>query len=275
MYGVACMKGKFRVFMSIVALMVLAAGPAAGADPADPDALIARGLELRRAGKDREALPLFRQAAEEKRTPRAVAQVGLCELALGLWVEGEDHLQQAVTNKTDPWIRKNERQLKEALENIQGRLGFLDVWGDPAGAKVAVDGHAMGTLPLERPLRLTTGQHSLVIESAGFVTDSRLVQVSVGAVTREHAALAPVAVAVVPAAPPPALPPAEPAKQATLVTKPAESTEGEPAASPIYTRWWFWTAIGVVAVAAGGTAYLLLSRKDNCDSTGGGSCVTW
>src|SRR3954471_24763302 len=38
MYGVACMKGKFRVFMSIVALMVLAAGPAAGADPSDPDA---------------------------------------------------------------------------------------------------------------------------------------------------------------------------------------------------------------------------------------------
>ena len=135
----------------------------------------------------------------------------------------------------------------------------------------------MGTLPLEHPLRLSTGQHSLVIESAGFVTDTRLVQISVRAVTREHAALAPVPVAVVPP-PPPALPPPEPAKQptsATLVTKPAESTEGEPAGSPIYTRWWFWTAIGVVAVVAGGTAYLLLSRKDNCDSTGGGSCVTW
>jgi len=272
------MMEKLRFFMPIVALMALTAGPAAGAEPSDPDALIARGLDLRRAGKDREALPLFRQAAEAKRTPRAVAQLGLCELSLGLWVEGEDHLQEGLTSKTDPWIRKNERQLKAALENIQGRLGFLDVWGDPAGAKVAVDGHAMGTLPLEHPLRLTTGQHSLVIESAGFVTDTRVVQIPVRAVTREHAALAPVPVTAVPPPPPPALPPPESAKQPTsptLVTKPAESTEGEPASSPIYTRWWFWTAIGVVAVAAGGTAYLLLSRKDNCDSTGGGSCVAW
>jgi hypothetical protein len=272
------MKEKLGVFLAVVALGVVTAGPAAASDPNDPDALIARGLELRHAGKEKEALPLFQQAAEKKRTPRAVAQVGLCELALGLWVEGEDHLQQALTNKTDPWIRKNERQLKAAVDNIQDRLGSLDVWGDPAGAKVAVDGHAMGTLPLERPLRLSTGQHSLVIESAGFVTVSRLVHVPVRAVAREHASLAPIPVALVQPPPPSALPPPEPAKQptsATLVTKRAESPEGESAGSPIYTRWWFWTAIGVVAVAAGGTAYLLLSRKDDCDSTGGGSCVAW
>lgn len=257
-------------FLSVVALT---AGPASAADPNDENALIARGLELRRAGKDREALPLFQQAAEKKRTPRAVAQVGLCEVALGLWLEGEDHLKQALSNETDPWIRKNAGQLKTVVDSIQDRLGFLDVWGDPAGAKVAVDGRAVGTIPLEHPVRLSTGQHSLVIESDGFVTDSRVVQVHGRAVAREHAALAPVPKAPLPPpsalqAPPPA---SEPASEA-LVTKRAESTE-EPAARPIYTRWWFWTAIGVVAVAGGVTTYLLL--RSDCDASGGGSCVTW
>ncbi|HEY8146232.1 MAG TPA: hypothetical protein VIG06_26305, partial [Kofleriaceae bacterium] len=29
-----------------------------------------------------------------------------------------------------------------------------------------------------------------------------------------------------------------------------------------YRRWWFWTAVGVAAVAAGGTAYVLHDSGD-------------
>jgi hypothetical protein len=258
-------------------LLALTSTRALATDAGDADALIARGLELRRAGDDQQALPLFQQALEKKKTPRALAQVGLCELALGLWVDGEDHLQQALANKSDAWIHKNERQLKVALDHTQDKLGSLDVWGEPAGAHVAVDGHPMGSLPLDHPLRLSAGRHSLLIEATGFLSDSRFVDVPARAAVREHTALAPVPVL----RQPPRLAAAdpEPAGQpsgATVVTQRAASEPAPPdeTATPIYKRWWFWTAIGVVAVAAGGTAYLLLSRNDKCDSAGG-PCVTW
>ena len=61
-------------------------------------------------------------------------------------------------------------------------------------------------------------------------------------------------VPVVPLAPPPAPPPAPlptATASATLVSQPAP-----PPSSPFYTKWWFWTAVGVVA--AGTVAALLL-----------------
>lgn len=253
---------------------MLSGSHAGASEASEPDALISRGLELRHAGQDRQALPLFQEALEKKKTPRALAQVGLCEFALGLWVAGEDHLQQALAGKTDPWIRKNERQLKAALDDLQEKLGSLEVWGEPAGAQVAVDGHAMGLLPLEHPLRLAAGRHSLVIEAKGFLSDTRLVQVPVRSVAREHAALAPVPVLTPP--PPSELPSQSTQPNTTLVRHGAVSggPAEEPASDPIYTRWWFWTAIGAVALAAGGTVFLL-SRKEGCESSGGGSCVAW
>ena len=136
----------------------------------------------------------------------------------------------------------------------------------------------MGTLPLDHPLRLSAGPHNLVIEATGFVSDSRFVDVPARAAVREHTALAPVPVLPQPprlAAADPEPAPAVQSSGATVVTE-RSGTEPAPdeASAPIYKRWWFWTAIGVVAVAAGGTAYLLLSRNDKCNSAGG-PCVTW
>jgi len=62
----------------------------------------------------------------------------------------------------------------------------------------------------------------------------------------------PPAPAPLPAAPPPAPVPTETAS-ATLVSQPAPPP---PASSPFYKKWWFWTAVGVVA--AGTVAALLL-----------------
>jgi hypothetical protein len=47
---------------------------------------------------------------------------------------------------------------------------------------------------------------------------------------------------------------------AVVVTPPARPAPTPVATSePIYTRWWFWTAIGVVAV--GGTAAILVGTR--------------
>jgi tetratricopeptide (TPR) repeat protein len=67
-------------------------------------------------------------------------------------------------------------------------------------------------------------------------------------------------------APPPAIEPAgpPPGASATVVASAPPSTSE---AHPIYTRWWFWTAIGVVAAGAVITAIAV--------SSSGGSAGPW
>ena len=66
-------------------------------------------------------------------------------------------------------------------------------------------------------------------------------------------------------APPPAIEPAAPVPgaSATIVSSP---TPAESQAHPIYTRWWFWTAVGVVAAGAAITVIAVSS---------GGSAGSW
>jgi len=56
------------------------------------DALIRKAIELRRTGKDKEALVELRRAAEIEKQPRVAAQIGMAEQALGLWVVAERDL---------------------------------------------------------------------------------------------------------------------------------------------------------------------------------------
>jgi tetratricopeptide (TPR) repeat protein len=67
-------------------------------------------------------------------------------------------------------------------------------------------------------------------------------------------------------APPPAIEPAAPptGASATVISSPPPSTNE---AHPVYTRWWFWTAVGVVAAGAVITAIAI--------SSSGGSAGPW
>ena len=65
-----------------VTMPALAAKPTA----ADAENYIKRGNELRRSGRDQQALPLFEKAYEVAPSPRTAAQLGLCEVVLGYWL---------------------------------------------------------------------------------------------------------------------------------------------------------------------------------------------
>src|SRR5947209_3601580 len=87
---------------------------AGGGDEAAADAAIRRGVDLRKQGRDMDALEEFRKAYAAARSPRALAQIALAEQALGRWVDAESDLDQALASKSDPWIRKNVATLNGA-----------------------------------------------------------------------------------------------------------------------------------------------------------------
>lgn len=59
-------------------------------------------------------------------------------------------------------------------------------------------------------------------------------------------------------------------------SRPVPEPADEPSGTAVYERWWFWTAIGAVAVAAGGTAVFMATRDDEQNTPSGSlGVVEW
>jgi hypothetical protein len=260
---------------------VLSLSPPAGA--ADPEDLVRKGVELRKAGRDTEALSQFQRAVEEKRTPRALAQLGLCEQAVGLWSAAERDLEEALKGEgDDDWKKKNAKALNESLAFVKGKLGSVDLWGTPAGASIILDDSVAGTLPLRAALRVAEGRRTFRVEAPGYVAETRTIEVRGGGSVREHVALTrvfrddqqPAPAAVTRAVPRAVDAPAD--QTTTVLSAPPRrpDDDGSAAAAPYYERWWFWTAIAAGVVASGVATYLIVRRKDagDCVPQAGAPC---
>jgi hypothetical protein len=239
--------------LRVVAVVTVAAlvSPLALAD--DVDALIKHGIELRKKGQDREALAEFQKALAIQSSPKVLAQVGLAEYALGLWVSAEEHLADALKQDADPWIKRNKPALTEAAAGVAGHLSSVEVWGDPPGADVTVNGKPVGKLPSPPPARVVAGAVSLVVRAAGYEEVTRTLQAGPGELVREN-----VQMVAIPAPVPRLTSAPEPTSGPGPVVDPRPS---DPAEKPVGLthRWWFWTIVGA-AVVGGVVAAVVLSR---------------
>lgn len=154
------------------------------------DAALDRGVDLREAGRDEDALAVFRDAWARWRSPRARAQMGMAEHALGRWVAAEEHLRESLAS-TDPWVQRNREPLTGALAQVAAHVATLDVSGTPAGAEVEVNGVRVGALPLGASIRVAEGTVRLSLRAPGHRPDARQIELRGGAVARERIALSP------------------------------------------------------------------------------------
>jgi hypothetical protein len=134
----------------------------------DADAAIARGVELRKAGNDLEALAEFEHAYEISPSPRACAQIGLAELALGRWVDAEAHLTKAMRERDDAWISKQWGPLEMSVALVQPHLGWLSVEANVPGAQLFLDGVYVGTLPMKDDARVSAGSVVAEVRAPGY-----------------------------------------------------------------------------------------------------------
>lgn len=180
----------------------------------DAESLLRRGIEQRRRGEDTEALASFQAAHELDPTPRAKAQIGLAEQALGRWLDADKHLGEALSAGVDPWIVKNREALEGARATVEKHLGWLSVTADAEGAELWIDGARRGSLPLSSPVRLVAGTAVVEVRAPGHEPVQRRVEVTAGATSRETFTLTRAR-----PAPPPEAPktPAAPAARPSLV----------------------------------------------------------
>jgi hypothetical protein len=154
------------------------AGAAPGPAPAADEDLNNRGVDLRRSGKDREALEVFQQAYGLTHSPRATAQLGLAYQALGRWELAGPLIETALQKPNDPWIKKYVPQLQDAFGVIKQHLAHIELTGDPAGADVVVNGSLAGHLPLPGPLTVSIGTVDLQVRAPGYRDDIRKLTVA-------------------------------------------------------------------------------------------------
>lgn len=142
--------------------------------------LIRRGVDLRKAGDDQTAWPEFKKAYELTRSPRAAAQLGLVEQALGRWEDAEVHVSEALRAAADPWVAKNRQALEQALGVIKSNVARVEVVGEPRDAEVLINGTVVGRLPLAGPVRVSAGVVDIELRAPGHLRSTRSITVSGG-----------------------------------------------------------------------------------------------
>ncbi|MFL5307448.1 MAG: tetratricopeptide repeat protein [Polyangia bacterium] len=258
--------GRGAAWAAILFVFSLAGFPTARAHAGEPseDDLIRQGVAKRRHQDDEAALELFTRAYAIRKSPRAAAQMGLAEIAIGRWPEAEGHLQEALAASSDTWVTKNTATLNEALAKVARHLGSLQVLGGPAGAEVVVEGAVRGTLPMEQPIRVRAGECRFDVRATGYEPITRTVEISVASLTRETVHLSQVARAA--ATPEPQ--PVSPAPAATPAVE-ASSSDTGPAPDSGRTLRIVGLSLGAagVAFAGAGLAFGVLAHSQGQTDT--------
>ncbi|HEY4395735.1 MAG TPA: PEGA domain-containing protein [Polyangia bacterium] len=158
---------------AVVAATAVAPQAARAAGGNDAEKLIRQGIELRKQHDDEGAARAFQQAYDQVHSPKAAAQLGLAEQALGRWEDAERHVSESLRATSDPWITKNRATLDDALGTIEAHLGRVEVLGDPEGAEVSVNGRTIGKLPLSDAAQVSAGQVDVEVRAPGYVAAQR------------------------------------------------------------------------------------------------------
>jgi hypothetical protein len=165
----------------LASLVASGAAPArAATDAEQAEALIREGVKLRARDSAALALPMFEQAYQISRSPRTAAQLGLCELELGYWVEADRYLSEALAAPDHPWVARNKATLKKPLETARANIGELALILSPANAEVSLNRKPVDRALVGAPIRLGKGLVDVEVRAPGYETARETIVISGG-----------------------------------------------------------------------------------------------
>jgi tetratricopeptide (TPR) repeat protein len=257
---------KARQASSLALSMALAGGvgaveaqtpEAAPAEHADVERLLKEAVELRRAGKDAEALQLVERARVQSPSSRVRAHLAAAHQALGHWLEAEQLLKELLQMSDDAYVESRAATLKRSYDFVQRHLGRIDVVGQPAQAEVLLSGRRIGVLPLPEPASVEVGSYVLEVQMAGYHPVIRPVSIGAGGFLRE-------AVQLVPAAASPIV---------ARDVSPGLSSSAGPAEVAAGPSWITWTLAGLGTAAATTGAVAWWRRERHVSRWNSSACL--
>jgi hypothetical protein len=213
-------------------------------ESAEVEAILKRGIQLRRDGQDEAALAVFQEAeAQAPNSVRVLLHVATAAQAASKWLLADEYLKRADSHNTDQYYQKYRAEIDEVRATTAQRVGHFRVVGEPSGAEVTLNGQVVGTLPMENPKTLEAGTYVLEVSKPGFFRLRRPLSVPGGVLTRETVELN---------------------ERTGTGPDPADGTQGTPA-EPV--SFWAssgltWTLAGVAAAAGvtSGVSFFLRER---------------
>jgi len=241
------MKPRFRWFRSVrptLLLIALALGvsapalaaPAAGGvsaqDKAKARALFKQGIVQFDGGYYQQALTLFTQALALYPNPKIHTRIALCHKWLGNNLKALEHYEQylkAVPQMPDkPGDRVLYLKVKTEVKNLQSLISQLQIdITEPPGAEVRINGRLVGTAPLSRLIRIKPGAVNITAITKGYYTFKRDLNLFPSQTQTVRITMLKIKT------------------KTRIIIRPSK---------PVWKRWWFWTAIGVVVAGSTGLA---------------------
>jgi hypothetical protein len=151
--------------MSLSVVLALA-GPALAQSP--EEIKVARqtagdGLVAYRAGQFDKALSLFAQARAVYPSAQILRMVGYTELALDHWQKSLEALEASLKSTVGTLPESDRKDVQEQLNKVLVHFGSIHVSSRAPDATVSVDGGPAQPLPLDKPLRLLEGKHTVTV----------------------------------------------------------------------------------------------------------------
>lgn len=215
-----------------------------------------------------EARVLFDRAAQLKPNARTSRALGYCDYELKHYVDAVKELTAALEDTRNPLTPSQRTDVSATVEKAKRFIGQLVLETKPPEASLVLDGRpATG-----RQWTLDAGDHMVAASAPGYRSSDLRVNVAGGKDTRAELVLSPIEVSPEQVARTSEDTGAGPFGQqptaAMPATSPAAPRDGE--SGGVLTKWWFWTAVGVVVVGATVGTLIAVNQpqKPNAGSSG-------
>lgn len=140
------------------ALALVAVLTAGAASAQTADELFAEGAAAHDRGDLETARARYAAAFALHQSPKIAANLGVVEGQLGKHRDAAEHLAFALARYRDDGDETRRQRMAEELSRVLGYVAELRLEAPP-GARVAVDGRALGTAPLVLPAYVEPGTH--------------------------------------------------------------------------------------------------------------------
>ena len=168
--SVLCVLGAIGISAPSAAQPKLAPTSSAVAATDRARALHREGAVLFEQKKYEDAYVAFVAAWALKRHPQIAANLADCEVKLGKYRDAAEHFTFMVRDPNGESQPEEKQEAQRRLKEVQAKIGTLVIAVNVGSAEVLLDGKPIGMSPLQEPVFVDPGSHTIEARKDGYVS---------------------------------------------------------------------------------------------------------
>ena len=132
-------------------------------------------IELYQAGDYEQALVEFERAYKLSPNYRVLFNIGQTAITLRNYPLALRSFEQYLEDGGNNVPKDRQENVKSDIESLKRRVARIDVNVNEEGSEVLIDGEVTGVTPLEEPLMVNAGRHTILVRKRGWIEQRRSV----------------------------------------------------------------------------------------------------